>query len=106
MRWGGRGFFGRRAGGRLERWVRSWTINFRAISAPDCVHFFCMERSNNKQNRTYLYDHTDPGSGGFHQCATGGHGTMENLPWYEVLDDSFEVVDTVANSVSGLIPAL
>ena len=31
---------------------------------------------------------------------------MENLPWYEVLDDSFEVVDTVANSVSGLIPAL
>lgn len=65
-----------------------------------------MEISSDKQDRTYLYDHTDPGSEGFHQCATGGHGTMENLPWYEGLDDSFEVVDTVANSVSGLIPAL
>lgn len=37
LRWDGRGLFGRRAAGKLGKWVRSWMIGFRVTSAPDCV---------------------------------------------------------------------
>lgn len=61
--------------------------------------FLCMKKLSDKQNRTYLYNHIDPGSEEFHQCATGGHGRIERLRWYENLHGNSGVVDTVANSV-------
>lgn len=103
LRWDGRGLFGRRAGGKLGKWVRSWMTGFRVTSAPDCVRvlffFFYMKKLSDKQNRAYLYDHIDPGSEEFHQCATEGNGRIERLRWYENLHGNSGVVDTVANSV-------